>query len=142
MLKIIISTTAPGMYSTISYMFNYLLHSLSHYFYYCYIQEVIQNADDARATHVKFVLDRRDLPTLSQCLVDHTVQEELRRFRGPALLAYNNAVFSESDWEGIQNLQQSGKAKDLFKVGKFGIGFNSVYHITGECLSNNTVTRI
>ena len=25
------------------------------------------------------------------------------------------------------------KAKSPFKVGKFGIGFNSVYHITGEC---------
>ena len=94
---------------------------------------MIQNADDARATQVKFVLDRRDLPTLSQCLVDHTNHKELHRFQGPALLAYNDAVFSERDWEGIQNLQQSGKAKDPFKVGKFGIGFSSVYHITGEC---------
>ena len=123
-------------------MYKYFLHSLNHYFHSCYIQEVIQNADDARATHVKFVLDRRDLLTLSQCLVDHTVRKELHRFQGPALLAYNNAVFSERDWEGIQNLQQSGKAKDPFKVGKFGIGFNSVYHITGECPSKNTVTRI
>ena len=56
----------------------------------------------------------------------------LHRFQGPALFAYNDAAFSEWDWEGIQSLQQSGKAKDPFKVGKFGIGFNSVYHITGE----------
>ena len=103
---------------------------------------MIQNADDARATHVKFVLDRRDLSSLSPHLVDPDVHKELGRFRGPALLAYNNAVFSESDWVGIQNLQQSGKAKDPFKVGKFGIGFNSVYHITGEWPSHNTSTRM
>ena len=138
-----IITTASGMYSTISYMYIYYFsHSLSHYFHSCYTQEVIQNADDARATQVKFVLDRRDLPTLSPHLVDHTVHKELRRFQGPALLAYNNAVFSNSDWEGIQNLQQSGEVKDPFKVGKFGIGFSSVYHITGECPSKTTVTRI
>ena len=31
-------------------------------------------------------------------------------------------------------MQQSVKAEDPFKVGKFGIGFNSVYHITGMLL--------
>ena len=37
---------------------------------------------------------------------------------------------------GIQNFKQSGKKDDPFKVGKFGIGFNSVYHITGgHCLN-------
>ena len=29
-------------------------------------------------------------------------------------------------------MQQSVKAEDPFQVGKFGIGFNSVYHITGK----------
>ena len=32
-------------------------------------------------------------------------------------------------------MQQSVKAEDPFKVGKFGIGFNSVYHITGTLLN-------
>ena len=95
-------------------------------------QEVIQNADDARATEVKFILDHRDLPTLSPRLVNSKAHKLLERFQGPALLAYNDAEFMEKDWVSIQNLQQSGKAKDPFKVGKFGIGFNSVYHITGE----------
>ena len=34
-------------------------------------------------------------------------------------------------------MQQSVKAEDPFKVGKFGIGFNSVYHITGNCLAGD-----
>ena len=95
-------------------------------------QELIQNADDAGATEVTFILDHRDLPTLSPNLVDSHAQSLLSNFQGPALLLYNDAVFTDSDWEGIQNLQQSGKVKDPFKVGKFGIGFNSVYHITGK----------
>ena len=40
-------------------------------------------------------------------------------------------MFTEKDWEGIQRLQDSVKAEDPFNVGKFGIGFNAVYHITG-----------
>ena len=95
-------------------------------------QELIQNADDAGATEVTFILDHRDLPTLSPNLVDSRAQSLLSNFQGPALLSYNDAVFTDSDWEGIRNLQQSGKVKDPFKVGKFGIGFNSVYHITGK----------
>ena len=55
---------------------------------------------------------------------------EIARFQGPALLSYNDAQFREEDWEGIQNLQQNNKATNPLKVGKFGIGFNSVYHIS------------
>ena len=95
-------------------------------------QELIQNADDAGATEVKFFLDCRDVQTLHPELIDQEMHEEhLPRFRGPALLAYNNAPFTEQDWKGIRKLQQSGKAENPLKVGRFGIGFNSVYHITG-----------
>lgn len=51
---------------------------------------------------------------------------------GPALYVYNNASFAEEDWEGIQLAGRSFKRNDPNKVGRFGIGFNSVYHITGE----------
>lgn len=51
---------------------------------------------------------------------------------GPALYVYNNASFTEEDWEGIQLAGRSFKRNDPNKVGRFGIGFNSVYHITGE----------
>ena len=53
-------------------------------------------------------------------------------FQGPALIVANDGIFTEKDWEGIQRLQDSVKADDPFRVGKFGIGFNSVYHITGK----------
>ena len=97
------------------------------------LQEVIQNADDARATEVKFFLDCRQLQTLPHGLVRDTEKHvELSRFYGPALMSYNNAPFKKEDWDSIQSLHQSGKAKNPHKVGKFGIGFNTVYHITGK----------
>ena len=62
------------------------------------------------------------------------VEPALAVFQGPALLAYNDAQFTEKDWQSIQDMQQSVKVEDPFKVGKFGIGFNSVYHITGKLI--------
>ena len=90
------------------------------------MQEIIQNADDAGAKMVKFFIDSREHGTTS------LVHRNLAPYQGPALLAYNDAQFRDEDWEGIQNLQRSVKAEDPFKVGKFGIGFNSIYHITGS----------
>ena len=89
------------------------------------MQEIIQNADDAGASTVNFYLDNRQHGTTS------LIHPTLGKFQGPSLLAYNDAVFQEKDWQSIQDMQQSVKAEDPFKVGKFGIGFNSVYHITG-----------
>ena len=75
---------------------------------------------------MRFYLDSRQHGTQS------LVHKHLAKFQGPALLAYNDAEFKDADWDGIQNLQRSGKKEDPMKVGKFGIGFNSVYHITGK----------
>eukprot|EP00731_Ephydatia_muelleri_P035877 Em0173g4a len=87
-------------------------------------KELIQNADDAGATVVRFYLDPR------QHGQSNLVDPALAEFQGPALLAYNDASFTEQDWEGIQKPQCSNKAEDPLKVGKFGIGFNSIYHVT------------
>ena len=111
------------------------ISSLGHGFF-SLSQEIIQNADDAGATEVKFYLDCRHLSTLPRELASD-YNGDLDRFQGPALMAYNNAPFLEEDWEGIQNLQQSGKAENPHKVGKFGIGFNSVYHISGKAFQFN-----
>ncbi|XP_033729334.1 sacsin-like [Pecten maximus] len=51
-------------------------------------------------------------------------------FKGPALFFHNNAVFSEDDWRGIKMLYSSVKELDPLKVGRFGLGFKSVFHIT------------
>ena len=55
----------------------------------------------------------------------HTLQ-------GPALYTYNNSVFNDEDWKGLRMVSESVKLKDPFKVGYFGMGFKSVFHITGN----------
>lgn len=59
-------------------------------------------------------------------------EPSLAQFQGPSLYAQNNALFEESDWENLERLMRSSKKDDPLKVGRFGIGFNSVYHMTGE----------
>ena len=54
--------------------------------------------------------------------------------QGPALYAYNDAQFTKDDWKGIRMLCDSIKVKDPMKVGRFGLGFKSVLHMTGESL--------
>ncbi|KAM9850768.1 sacsin [Aulostomus maculatus] len=88
------------------------------------LKELIQNADDAQATKVMFIHDERGYRTESLWT------EELRKYQGPALYAYNNAEFTDDDWGGIQAAGRSVKRNDPNKVGRFGIGFNSIYHIT------------
>lgn len=88
------------------------------------LKELIQNADDARATEVVFIHDERSYGTESLWT------DELGKYQGPALYAYNNAAFTDEDWEGIQMAGRSVKRNDPNKVGRFGIGFNSVYHTT------------
>ena len=49
---------------------------------------------------------------------------------GPALLFYNNAEFTEEDFENITKIAGETKINKPLKIGKFGVGFCSVYHIT------------
>ncbi|XP_077979790.1 sacsin-like [Glandiceps talaboti] len=88
------------------------------------IKELIQNADDARATEVKLLLDT------SQHGTDTLLRPSLADYQGAALYCYNDGVFTPEDWEGIQAVQQSVKKDDPMRVGRFGLGFVSVYHIT------------
>ena len=95
------------------------------------LQELIQNADDAGARTVHFYLDKRHHRG------KNFLHRDLERFQGPALISYNDACFKKEDWDGITRMQDSVKADDPFKVGQFGIGFNSVYHITGKVVEGN-----
>ena len=88
------------------------------------LYELLQNADDAGATKLHFILDERQLST------QHVFDESWNHIIGPALCVFNDKPFTEKDIKGIQNLGQGGKAEDSLKIGKFGIGFNCVYHIT------------
>ncbi|CAL8309981.1 unnamed protein product [Boreogadus saida] len=88
------------------------------------LKELIQNADDAGATRVVFIHDERNYGHES------ILTDEFGKYQGPALFAFNDARFTSEDWQGIQATGRSVKRKDPNKVGRFGIGFNSVYHIT------------
>ncbi len=88
------------------------------------VHEFIQNADDAGAKSVWVVLDERDHA------VDRLPSEAMACIQGPALVVFNDAVFSDDDWERIQSTGKSGKALDASKTGRFGLGFNSVYNVT------------
>lgn len=85
-------------------------------------------------------MDERHTQTLPKKLVPLNSRHQTDDFDGPALMTFNNAPFKQEDWESIQSIHDSRKAKNLHKVGKFGIGFNSVYHLTGIKHVNITKT--
>lgn len=92
------------------------------------LKEIIQNADDARATEVHFIHDPRQHGTT------RVLSERWKHLQGPALCIYNDCAFTEQDIEGIQRLGIGSKTDSPEKTGKYGIGFNAVYHIT-DCPS-------
>lgn len=90
------------------------------------MKELIQNADDAGASEIKFRLDTR------QNSQENLIHPNMSIFQGPSLFAYNNAVFSEKDWDHFGKMEDSSKENEATKVGRFGVGFLSVFHITGK----------
>ena len=87
-------------------------------------KEMIQNAEDAGASEIKFVIDWRNHPT------ENLLTREMEAWQGPALFVYNNAVFSDKDFINICEIAGASKRIDPTKIGRFGVGFCSVYHIT------------
>lgn len=51
--------------------------------------------------------------------------------QAPALVFYNNAEFTAADWDGIKAVYSSVKKDDPLKIGRFGLGFKAVFHMTG-----------
>ena len=109
----------------------------------------MQNAEDAKAKEIRFILDERkfgkesllDAPAGKEGMESLQVRK-MKKFmcadhtnfhpcQGPALYVYNDAEFTEKDWKGIIRPHNSHKENNPEKVGKFGIGFSSVFHITG-----------
>ncbi|KAJ8042972.1 Sacsin [Holothuria leucospilota] len=88
------------------------------------LKELVQNADDANATKVHFVLDKREHPT------NRLFYDPMKELQGPALLAYNNRPFTDDDITGIQRLGEGSKSDESDKTGRYGVGFNVVYHLT------------
>ena len=85
------------------------------------LKELLQNADDAKATKMYFILDKRTHGTQG------ILSKNWGKLQGPALLVWNDSVFSEKDLIGIQQLGLGSKRSDSETIGQ---GFNVVYHLT------------
>ena len=90
-------------------------------------KEFLQNADDAKAKRMYIILDKRTHG-------ERVFNDGWKDLQGPALLVWNNSVFSENDLKGIQKLGLGGKRSDAETIGQYGIGFNVAYHLT-DCPS-------
>lgn len=72
-----------------------------------FIFELLQNAEDAGACKVKFSV-----------------------FHDRLELVHNGSAFTAEDVRGVCGIGEGQKADDLTKIGRFGIGFKSVYAYT------------
>lgn len=119
------------------------------------LNELLQNADDAGArgradqrrvlvpsdaadrlrvigrlafvsgsTQFKVLLDSRSFGTRN------LLSPSLAHTQGPALYQFDDAEFNPDDYESIQRVGDGTKMGDPTKTGMFGLGFNSVYHLT------------
>jgi hypothetical protein len=73
-----------------------------------FVYELLQNAEDAHASFVKFTLSKDKLR------FDHNGQRQ----------------FEIRDVESITSIGNSTKAEDVTKIGKFGVGFKAVFAYT------------
>jgi len=74
-----------------------------------FIYELLQNAEDAKASDVSFELF-----------------EDSLRFK------HNGRLFNEADVDGITSIGEGTKADDINKIGKFGVGFKAVFSYTNS----------
>jgi sacsin len=86
--------------------------------------EMVQNAEDAGASEVVFLLDKSQYGTSS------VLSPEMADWQGPALYCFNDSVFSPQDLYAISRIGQESKLEKAFAIGRFGLGFNCVYHFT------------
>ena len=82
------------------------------------LRELVQNADDAGARQLSFLVVEQGLPE-STCSLLH----------GPALIAVNDGRFKKKDRDALTRQSSSSKTFDDNAVGRFGIGQKSVFHL-------------
>lgn len=86
--------------------------------------ELVQNAEDAGASNVIFLLDKTQYGTSS------LLSPEMADWQGPALYCFNDSIFSPQDLYAISRIGQESKLEKPLAIGRFGLGFNCVYHFT------------
>jgi len=82
------------------------------------LRELVQNADDAKARRLIIVVLERGWPEARNSLL-----------WGPALLIANDGAFTARDHEALHQAIGGSKAEDAEKIGRFGIGLKSIFHI-------------
>ena len=92
-------------------------------------KEFIQNAEDAGASEIAFIIDQREFPAKDGELFSNS-ENWYELHKSPSLLVYNNKTMTEDDLIGITKLGQGNKRDSLESIGRFGVGFNVAYHIT------------
>ena len=118
------SIEAFGQYEKITTRLKRLLDQYTDGF--AVLKELVQNADDAGATEVRFLYDER----ANNDATTHLLDEGMKECQGPALWVYNDAEFTEKDFENVEKLSGATKEHHTEKIGKFGLGFNAVYNLT------------
>ncbi|XP_022786055.1 sacsin-like [Stylophora pistillata] len=118
------SIEAFGQYEKITTRLSRLLDQYTDGF--AVLKELVQNADDAGATEVRFLYDER----ANKDALNRLLDEGMKECQGPALWVYNDAEFTEKDFENIEKLSGATKEHHTEKIGKFGLGFNAVYNLT------------
>ncbi|CAG8610798.1 16371_t:CDS:10 [Dentiscutata erythropus] len=90
-------------------------------------KEFLQNADDAGARRFSIYIDERPWHENDRSLL---LSEEMYNWQGPAVWIYNDATFEEKDFSSLTKLGVGGKSGDDSKIGRFGIGITTSYHLT------------
>ena len=81
-------------------------------------RELVQNADDACARRLALTVLESGWPNASNSLL-----------HGPALLVANDGAFPDEDREALHKAIGGSKEDAVDKIGTFGIGLKSVFHI-------------
>ena len=81
-------------------------------------RELVQNADDAGSQRLGLVVLERGWPDARNGLL-----------RGPALLVANDGAFRNKDREALHKAIGGSKEDEVGKIGTFGIGLKSVFHL-------------
>ena len=82
------------------------------------LRELVQNADDAEARRLTFAVVERGLCNARNPLL-----------RGPALIVANDGPFLDLNWKALHQALGDSKSADTAKIGRFGVGLKSVFHI-------------
>lgn len=108
-------------------------HNLQRYTSQQFLLEFFANAEDAKATEFSVALNLVTLHNRQGLRVLCPIMAYLCRM--PSLVVHNDALFSESDFEGICHTSIGGKRGRTNTIGEFGLGVLTMYHFADVHIS-------